>query len=30
MVLAVLLEHEKRVEEMLKRLEALQRSGITP
>jgi hypothetical protein len=29
-VLAVLLEQEKRVEQLLKRLEALQRRGITP
>ncbi len=29
-VMAVLLEQEKRIEEMLKRLEALQRRGTTP
>jgi hypothetical protein len=29
-VMAVLLEHAKRLEEMLKRLEALQRREITP
>jgi hypothetical protein len=29
-VMAVLLEQEKRVEQLLKRLEALQRSGTTP
>ena len=29
-VMAVLLEQEKRVEQLLKRLEALQRCGITP
>jgi hypothetical protein len=30
MVIAVLLEPEKRIEQVLKRLEALQRRGITP
>jgi hypothetical protein len=29
-VMAVLLEQEKRIEQLLKRLEALQRRGITP
>ena len=29
-VMAVLLEQEKRIEQLLKRLEALQRSGTTP